>query len=76
MVRWTLCKRKEFIRKLRKLDFDSPEPGGKHYYMRRGTFTFTLPSNAEFSVPQLRTLLKEIELGLHRNISLDEWQDL
>jgi hypothetical protein len=74
MVRWTLCKRKEFIRKLRKLDFEPPEPGGKHYYMRRGTFT--LPSNAEFSVPQLRTLLKEIELGLHRNISLDEWQDL
>ncbi len=76
MVRWMPCKRKDFIKKLRRLGFESAEPGGKHFYMRRGTFTFTLPSNAEFTVPQLKTLLKEIELGLHRNISLNEWQDL
>jgi predicted RNA binding protein YcfA (HicA-like mRNA interferase family) len=76
MGRWMPCKRKDFIKKLRSLGFEPPEPGGKHFYTRHGTFTFTLPGNAEFSVPQLRTLLKEIELGLRRNISLNEWQDL
>ena len=76
MVRWMPCKRKDFIKKLRRLGFEPPEPGGKHFYMRHGTFTFTLPSNAEFSIPQLRTLLKEIELGFHRKIPLTEWQDL
>jgi hypothetical protein len=75
MASWRPCKRREFIRKLRKLGFEPPEAGGKHYYMRRGTFTFTLPSNPEFSAPQLRCLLKEIELGLHRNIPLNEWQE-
>jgi hypothetical protein len=44
--------------------------------MRYGTHTLTIPSNAEYSVPQLKTLLKEVERIMGRKISLPEWQDL
>jgi len=76
MAKWTPCKRREFISKLRKLGFESPEPGGRHFYTRCGTFTLTLPNNPEYSVPQLKVLLKEIELGTKKKISLEEWQEL
>ncbi|MSQ22647.1 MAG: type II toxin-antitoxin system HicA family toxin [Dehalococcoidia bacterium] len=76
MPRWAPCKRRTFIRKLRKLGFGAPQPGGRHFYMRRGTFTLAIPSNDEFSVPQLRELLSEVELALGRAISLDDWSKL
>ena len=63
MGRWAPCKR-------------SPEPGGRHFYMRYGTFTLTLPHNTEYSIPQIRMLLKEIELGLKKKIPLEEWETL
>jgi predicted RNA binding protein YcfA (HicA-like mRNA interferase family) len=76
MVRWTPCKRKDFIAKLRKLGFETPEPGGRHFFMRHGAFTLTLPSNTEYSIPQIKMLLKEIEFGTKLKISLEEWQRL
>jgi len=76
MARWFPCKRKDFIAKLRKLGFESPEPGGRHFYMRHGTFTLTLPSNTEYSVPQIMMLLKEIEIGIKEEIFLEDWQKL
>ena len=76
MAKWTPCKRREFISKVRKLGFESPEPGARHFYMRCGTFTLTLPGNAEYSVPQIKVLLKEIELGTKKKISLEKWQEL
>jgi predicted RNA binding protein YcfA (HicA-like mRNA interferase family) len=76
MVRWTPSKRRDFISKLKKLGFEVPEPGGRHFYMRHGKFTLTLPSNAEYSIPQIKMLLKEIELGIKKKISLEEWQRL
>ena len=44
--------------------------------MRYGTYTLTLPSNREYSVPQLRMLLSEIEQGTDLVISAAEWQNL
>jgi hypothetical protein len=44
--------------------------------MRYGTYTFTLPSNKEYSVPQINMLLNEIEHGTNRKISLEEWENL
>jgi len=44
--------------------------------MRHGKFTLALPSNAEYSIPQIKMLLKEIELGIKKKISLEEWQRL
>ena len=62
MAKWTPCKRRDFIAKLRKIGFGEPEPGACHFYMRRGTFTLILPNNAEYSIPQVKMLLKEIEI--------------
>jgi len=44
--------------------------------MRYGSHTLAIPSNAEFSVPQLKMLLKEIQQITERKIPLEEWQDL
>jgi predicted RNA binding protein YcfA (HicA-like mRNA interferase family) len=76
MPKWKPCKRRDFIKKLKRLGFASPEPGGSHFYMRYGTYTFTVPSNQEYSVLQVKTLLKEIEQGIKKEISLEEWESL
>jgi hypothetical protein len=44
--------------------------------MRYGTYTFTVPSNQDYSVPQVKMLLKEIGQGLKREILLEEWERL
>ncbi|MDP3062857.1 MAG: hypothetical protein Q8O40_06570 [Chloroflexota bacterium] len=44
--------------------------------MRLGTFTLTIPNNDEYSVPQLRLLLRQVEAALGRPISLEEWSNL
>jgi hypothetical protein len=36
----------------------------------------TLPSNTEYSVPQIKMLLKEIEVGIRKKISLEDWHKL
>lgn len=76
MGKWNPCKRRDFIRKLRKFGFQRPEPGGSHHYMRYGTYTLTIPSNEEYSISQLKMLLREIEDGIDRKFSLDEWERL
>ena len=76
MARWSPCKRRTFIKKLSSLGFSPPEPGGRHFYMRYGTYTLTLPNNPEYSVAQLRMLVKEVGHIMGREISLNEWQDL
>ena len=76
MGKWNPCKRRDFIKKLKKLGFEPPEPGGRHFYMRYGTYTLTLPGNKEYSVPQIKMLLNEIEYGIDRKISIEEWGNL
>lgn len=76
MARWAPCKRISFINKLSRLGFNPPEPGGRHLYMRYGTYTLAIPGNAEYSVPQLKMLLKEVEHIIGKKVSLDEWQNL
>jgi len=76
MGNWRPCKRRDFIKKLKKLGFAFPEPGGRHFYMRLGTYTLTLPSNNEYSIPQIRMLLKEVERGTGKTISAEEWDEL
>jgi len=44
--------------------------------MRYGTYTLSIPRNVEYSVPQLRMLLKEVEEIMGRKMSLQEWQSL
>ncbi len=76
MAKWKPCKRRDFIKKLKKLGFEAPEPGGRHFYMRYSTYTLALPSNQEYSVPQIRILLKEIEHGIGMEISNEKWGNL
>ncbi|HUQ33018.1 MAG TPA: hypothetical protein VM095_12935 [Pyrinomonadaceae bacterium] len=36
----------------------------------------TIPSNKEYSVPQLRMMLREVEAIISRQIPVDEWNEL
>ncbi len=76
MGKWHPCKQRDFIRKLRKFGFQQPESGGRHHYMRYGTYTLTLPGNEEYSVSQLKMLLREIEVGINKKLTLDVWEKL
>jgi len=76
MVKCKPCKRRYFIKKLKKFGFKPPESGGRNFYMRYGSYTITLPSNKEYSVPQVKMLLKEIEDGTKKNITNEEWDNL
>jgi hypothetical protein len=76
MAAWRPLKRREFIRKLRALDFDGPFSGTRHQFMILGQHRQTVPSNSEFSVPQIRMLVRQVESILGRSISSDEWDSL
>ena len=56
MAGWQPLRKREFVRKLRALDFDGPYSGTRHQFMVWGERRQTIPSNPEYSVPQLRML--------------------
>ena len=74
--RWSPCPRRLAIRRLKNLGFRGPLPGGNHEYMVRTGFRLTLPSNEEYSVDQLRRLLRQVGKSLGRRMTLREWTDL
>jgi hypothetical protein len=76
MAAWRPLKRREFVRKLRTLGFNGPFSGTRHQFLILGQHRQTIPSNSEFSVPQIRMLLRQVESILGRSISLDEWDSL
>lgn len=76
MSRWMPCKRREFIRRLRKLHFDGPYSGTRHQFMIYEKYRLAIPANAEYSVPQLRMMIREVEEILSREVTADEWNDL
>ncbi len=76
MSRWTPCKRRDFVQKLRLLGNDCPFYGTKHQFMIYAEYRLTIPSNDEYSVPQLRMMVREIEVILEREITLEEWNSL
>ncbi len=76
MNRWMPCKRREFIRRLRKVQFDGPYSGTRHQFMIYGPHRLAIPSNDEYSVPQLRVLIHEVEEIMGRKITADEWNEL
>lgn len=76
MSRWNPCKRGEFVRRLRRLGFEGPYSGSKHQLMVFQQHRLTIPSNAEYSVPQLRMMLREVEAITGRQITADEWDQL
>ncbi len=76
MAAWRPLKRREFIRKLRALAFDGPFSGTRHQFMIFGQHRQTIPTNSEFSVPQIRMLLRQVESILERKVSLEKWESL
>ncbi len=76
MSQWRRCKRRDFIRRLRKLGFDGPYSGTRHHFMVYEQHRLAVPSNAEYSVPQLRIMLREVEEIIGRQISAEEWNRL
>jgi len=76
MSQWTPCKRRDFIQRLRKIGFAGPYSGTRHQFMIFGQHRLAVPSNAEFSVPQLRMMLREVQQIVGRDIESDEWNDL
>ncbi len=73
---WHPCKRSDFIRRLRRLGFDGPYSGSRHQFLIFENHRLTVPSNLEYSVPQLRMMLRAAAGILGREISPDEWRNL
>jgi hypothetical protein len=61
---------------LRKLGFDGPFSGAKHQFMVYEQQRLTLPSNKEYSIPQLRMMIREVENIISRGITADDWSRL
>lgn len=76
MARWNPCKRRDFIRALRVLGFEGPVSGTRHQFMTWANHRLAVPSNSEYSLPQLRFMIREVEGILGRSISAEEWEAL
>ncbi len=76
MSRWKPCRRRDFIQKLHKFGFSGPFSGSKHQFMIYESHRLTIPSNDEYSVPQLRIMIREVEDILAQQITLKEWDSL
>jgi len=61
---------------LRKLGFEGPYSGTRHQFMVFGNYRLSIPSNAEYSVPQLRMMIREVESIIDQTIGSDEWNRL
>ena len=73
MSRWLPCKRREFIRRLRVLGFDGPFVGTRHQFMIWQHHRLAIPSNDEYSVPQLRIMLQEVSEITGSVVTAEEW---
>jgi len=76
MSQWKPCKRRDFIKKLSKLGFKGPYSGTRHQFIVFENHRLAIPSNAEYSMPQLRIMIREVEEILNRKINLNEWEKL
>jgi hypothetical protein len=59
-----------------RLGFDGPFSGTRHQFMLYQARRLAIPSNAEYSVPQLRAMIREVEEIVGREITLVEWNRL
>jgi hypothetical protein len=58
------------------LGFDGPFSGARHQFLIQGEYRLTSPSNEEYSVPQLRMMLRETAIILGHEITLAEGEQL
>ncbi|MEH1989559.1 hypothetical protein [Nostoc sp.] len=64
------------MNKLRRIGFEGTYSGTRHQFMVYAQHRLTIPSNDEYSVPQLRMMIGEVEVILEREMTLDEWNSL
>jgi hypothetical protein len=76
MAAWQPLKRREFVRRLRALGFAGPYSGTRHDFLVLGQRRQTVPSNADYSLPQVKMLVRQVEGLLGRKISAEEWAAL
>jgi len=76
MTHWAPCKRRDFIKRLEGLGFDGPYSGTRHQFMIYKNHRLAIPSNKEYSVPQLKMMLNEVEKIIEQEISADKWNAL
>ncbi len=76
MSQWNPCKRADFIRRMRRLGFDEPYSGSRHQFLIFENHRLTVPSNQEYSVPQLRMMLREAAAILNYEVTAEEWNKL
>ena len=76
MSRWTPCRRRDFILRLRQLGFDGPYSGTQHQFMFYKKHRLTIPTNKEYSVAQLRIMIREVEEIIGRKITVEAWNSL
>lgn len=76
MNQWTPPNRREVLRRLRTLGFTGPHPGTRHEYMGFGRRKLTIPTNSEYSVRELRMILRQAETIIGRSITAEEWNRL
>jgi hypothetical protein len=76
MPAWRPLKRRDLIRKLRALVLDGPYSGTRHQFMISGRHRQCIPTNSEYSVPQVRLLIRQVQSILARRITLNEWNSL
>ena len=62
--------------KRRGLGFDGPYSGTRHQFMVFREHRQTIPTNSEYSVPQVRMLVRQVESILERPVSLEERNSL
>lgn len=73
MRRWKPCKRRVFVKRLRALGFEGPYAGTRHQFLVHEHHRLAIANNSEYSVPQLRMMLREAEIILGREVLLAEW---
>jgi predicted RNA binding protein YcfA (HicA-like mRNA interferase family) len=76
MIKWLPCSSKEFIKRLKKLGFTGEFHGTKCDYMFYRHRRLAIPNNDEYSVNELRMMIKEVDILIGHKISADKWNNL
>ena len=76
MSPWKPVKRRDFIKKLRKLGFQGPVYGKRHEVMIFHQKRLAIPSYAEYTVDKTKEIVREVETILGGEISMNEWNSL
>ncbi len=57
--------RREFVKKLRRLGFEGPFSGGKHQFMKKGSFKICVPNphGKEIGAVLLKQIIKDLRIS-------------